>query len=45
MEGIEAVLAEKFANLLQQLDERWGRLVQGYDGIRLVARAVGADLV
>lgn len=46
VEGIEAVLAEKFARLLPHLDERRRRLVLGadaralgYGGVRLVARA------
>lgn len=50
MEGIEAVLAEKFARLLPHLDERRRRLVLGadaralgYGGVRLVARAAGVS--
>ncbi|MFG2680571.1 ISAzo13 family transposase [Streptomyces sp. NPDC048392] len=49
-EGIEAVLAEKFARLLPHLDERQRRLALGadaralgYGGIRLVARAAGVS--
>lgn len=50
VEGIEAVLAEKFARLLPHLDERRRRLVLGadaralgYGGVRLVARAAGVS--
>lgn len=50
VEGIEAVLAEKFARLLPHLDERRRRLVLGadagavgYGGVRLVARTAGVS--